>query len=157
MPKTSKDILSGRPLRILHMLYDRTKSMTTFTIQTKQSELANELGITRQALNVHLRKLRDRNFIRTGRGFIDVTEKGLKALGFSSNPTFVFLKVFPHKRTEAYKAVSGLPIQRVFRVAGDMDILIIVDSEKLDTVLRQIALIDGIEDTRSYITIEALK
>lgn len=113
MPKIAKDILSGRPLRILHMLYERSKSMTTFSIQTRQSELAKELDITRQALNVHLRKLRERSFIRTGRGFIDITEKGLKSLGLSTNPTFIFLKVFPHKRTEAYKAISELPIKSV--------------------------------------------
>lgn len=153
----AKEILSGRPLRILHMLHKKSKLMTTLTIQTKQSELAKELDITRQALNVHLRRLRDGNYIRTGRGFIDITENGLKALGLSANPTFVFLKVSPHKRNEAYKAVSALPIQRIFRVAGDMDLVILVDSDKLDAVLRQIALVEGIEDTRSYITIEAVK
>jgi len=152
-----KEILSGRPLRILHMLHNRSKAMTTLTILTKQSELAEELGITRQALNVHLRRLRDGNYIRTGRGFIDITENGLKTLGLSANPTFVFLKVSPHRRNEAYKAVCALPIQRVFRVAGDMDLVILVDSEKLDAVLRQIALVDGIKDTRSYITIETVK
>lgn len=131
--------------------------MTTLTIQTKQSELAKELGITRQALNVHLRRLRDGNYIRTGRGFIDITEKGLKALGLSANPTFVFLKVSPHKRNQAYEAISALPIQKIFRVAGDMDLLILVDSEKLDAVLRQISLVEGIENTHSYITIEAIK
>jgi DNA-binding Lrp family transcriptional regulator len=131
--------------------------MTTFSIQTRQSELAKELGITRQALNVHLRKLRDDNYIRTGRGFIDITEKGLRVLGLSANPTFVFIKVSPQKRSEAYDGICKLPIQRVFRVAGDMDLVIIVDRDKLDEVLRQISQIDGVEDTRSYMTIEAMK
>jgi len=153
----AREILSGRPLRILHTLHNKSKLMTTFTIQTKQSELAKELGITRQALNVHLRRLRNGSYIRTGRGFIDITEKGLKALGLSADPTFVFLKISPHKRNQAYKAISALPIQRVFRVAGDMDLLLLVDSEKLDVVLRQISLVEGIENTHSYVTIEAIK
>jgi len=131
--------------------------MTTFSIQTRQSELAKELGITRQALNVHLRKLRDENYIRTGRGFIDITERGLRVLGLSANPTFVFIKVSPQKRSDAYDAISKLPIHRVFRVAGDMDLVIIVDRDKLDEVLRQISQIEGVEDTRSYMTIEAMK
>ncbi len=152
-----QEIISGRPLRILHMLYERSKSMTTFSIQTRQSELAKELGITRQALNVHLRKLRDENYIRTGRGFIDITERGLRVLGLSANPTFVFIKVSPQKRSDAYDAISKLPIHRVFRVAGDMDLVIIVDRDKLDEVLRQISQIEGVEDTRSYMTIEAMK
>jgi len=77
----SKDILSGRSLRLLRMLYAQGSPATTYTLRVKQSELAKQLAISRQALNVHLRKLRDDGYIRTGRGFIDVTEKGLGVLG----------------------------------------------------------------------------
>lgn len=153
----TREVLSGRPLRLLNMLYDRSKSVTAFTIQTKQNDLAKELGITRQALNVHIRKLRDQGYIRTGRGFIDITEKGLKSLGFSSNPAFLFAKISPKSRTEAYKAIFALPIRSAFRVAGDMDIIIIVEMEQLDEVLRRTAQIEGVEETRSYIALESLR
>ena len=152
-----EEVLSGRPLRLLRMLYDRSRSMTTYTIQTKQNDLAKELGITRQALNVHIRKLREQGHIRTGRGFIDITEKGLKSLGFSSNPAFLFAKISPKNRIKAYKAIFSLPIRSAFRVAGDMDIIIIVEMERLDEVLRQTAQIEGVEETRSYITLESLR
>jgi len=139
------------------MLYERGKSASTYTLHVKQDELAKQLGISRQALNVHLRKLRDLNYIRTGRGFIDVTEKGLDVLGITSSPAFVLLKVSPHKRMYAYEKVKELTLQRAFRIAGDVDALLIVDREKLDEVLKRLSAIEGIQDTKSYVTIESIK
>ena len=152
-----KDIISGRPLRLLRMLYAQGIPMTTYTIRMKQSELAKKLEITRQALNVHLRKLRDEGYIRTGRGFIDITEKGLSVLGISLNPAFVFIKVSPLKRREAYKEIVKFPVQRIFRVAGDMDAILIVEREKLDEALRKLAFVEGIQDTKSYVAIQTIK
>ncbi len=153
----SQEIPTGRPLRLLHMLYSRGKATTTYTLIVKQSELAKQLNISRQALNVHLRKLRDQGHIRTGRGFIDVTEKGLAVLGISANPAFVFIKVSPLKRSHVYEQIMQFPIQRVFRVTGDMDAVLQVEREKLDEALKQLASIEGIQDTRSYITIQTLR
>ena len=139
------------------MLYSKGKPTTTYSIKVKQSELAQTLGISRQALNVHLRKLRDYEHIRTGRGFIDVTEKGLNFIGVSANPAFVFIKVSPLKRGDAYQKLLEFPIQRVFRVTGDMDAILLVEREKLDEALKKMAEIEGIQDTKSYITIQTLK
>lgn len=153
----TEEIPTGRPLRLLRMLYTRGKPTTTYSIHVKQSEFAKQLDISRQALNVHLRKLRQNGYIRTGRGFIDVTEKGLALLGVSVNPAFVFVKVSPLKRGEAYQKVMGFPIQRVFRVTGDMDAILLVEREKLDEALKKLAAVEGIQETRSYVTIETLK
>ena len=153
----SKEVPSGRPLRLLRMMYTEGKPVTIFTMQVKQSELAKQLEISRQALNVHLRKLRDLGCIRTGRGFIDVTEEGLNALGVSVNPAFIFIKISPLKREEAYQAMSNFPIQRIFRVAGDMDAVLLVEQEKLNETLRKLALLKGIKETKSYVTIQTLK
>lgn len=153
----SKEILSRRPFRLLKMLYEQGRPVTTYTLEMKQNELAKKLKISRQALNVHLRKLRDLGFIRTGRGFIDVTEEGLKALGVSVNPAFIFIKVSPLKRGEAYERVMEFPIQRFFRVAGDLDAVLVVEREKLEEVLRKLAFVDGVQDTKSYITIQVIK
>jgi DNA-binding Lrp family transcriptional regulator len=139
------------------MLYEKGKSTNTYTLRVKQDELAKQLGISRQALNVHLRKLRDLNYIRTGRGFIDVTENGLDVLGIASTPAFVFIKVSPLKRTYAYEKVKELTVQRAFRITGDVDAVLIVNREKLDEVLRRLSSIDGIQDTKSYVAIETMK
>jgi len=144
-------------MQLLRMLYEKGKSTNTYSLRMKQSDLAKQLGISRQALNVHLRKLRDLNYIRTGRGFIDVTENGLNVLGISSIPAFVFIKVSPRKRSEVYEKIKELTVQRAFRVAGDIDALIMVERNKIDEVLRKLSSIDGVKDTKSYVAIEPIK
>lgn len=151
------EALTRRSLQLLKMIYEKGRATSTYTLSVKQEALARQMGISRQALNVHLRKLRDLNYIRTGRGFIDITEQGLNALGLSVNPAFVLLKVLPHKRTLAYEKIKELPVQRAFRITGDVDALLIIDGEKLDGVLKKLSAIDGIQDTKSYVTIETIK
>lgn len=153
----SRGIQLGRPMKILRTLFERSRFMTTYAVTMKQSQLAAELGITRQALNVHLRKLRNENYIRTGRGFVDITEKGLRALGIATDPTFLFIKISPQKRAEAYRRIGSLNVRQLFRVAGEMDLVAVVGREELDGILKQIAQVEGVEDTHSYISIESLK
>jgi len=139
------------------MLYDEGEPTTIHSLHIKQEDLARQLGVTRQALNVHLRKLRDMNCIRTGRGFMDVTEKGQSMLGLSSTPAFILMKISPAKRISVYDRIKGLNVQRAFRIAGDVDALLIIEREKLDEILKKLYSVDGIQDTRSYVTIETIK
>jgi len=151
------EILTRRSAQMLKMLYEKGKPTTTYSLRIKQDELANQLGISRQALNAHLRKLRNLKYVRTGRGFIDVTEEGLKTLGISTTPAFVLIKVSPHRRSEAYEKIRKLKLDRAFRVAGDVDALLIIGSEKLDEALKGLSLIHGVQDTKSYVAIESIK
>jgi DNA-binding Lrp family transcriptional regulator len=151
------ETVTRRSSHVLRTLYEQGRSMSSYTLHLKQEELAKQLGISRQALNVHLRKLRDLNYVRTGRGFIDVTEQGLSALGLSSTPAFILIKVSPLKRSYAYDKIKQLNVQRAFRIAGDIDALAMVEREKLDEVLRGLSAIDGIQDTKSYVTIETIR
>jgi DNA-binding Lrp family transcriptional regulator len=139
------------------MLYEKGKSTSTYTLHVKQDELSEQLGISRQALNVHLRKLKNVGYIRTGRGFIDVTEKGLNALGVSTTPAFILIKVSPVKRIQVYDQIKEIAVSRAFRIAGEVDALIIVERENLDEILKKLYAMDGIQDTRSYVTIEVIK
>jgi DNA-binding Lrp family transcriptional regulator len=138
-------------------LYERAKPATVYTAKTKQVELAKELGISRQVLNVHLRKLRNLGFIRAGRGFIDITEEGLRIFGVSANPAFVFVRISSIKKEEAHREMVNLPVQRVFRVAGDMDAVLIVERDKLNEVLDKLASMEGIQNIKSYIAAQTLK
>ena len=151
------ETLTRRSVQLLKMLYDEGKPTSTYSLHMKQDELAKELGVSRQALNVHLRKLRNMSYIRTGRGFIDVTERGLSGLGVSASPAFILMKISPVKRINVYERIKALPVQRAFRIAGDFDALLIVERERLDKILKKLYSIDGIQDTRSYVTIEAVK
>ena len=151
------ETLTRRSRQLLRLLYEKGKSTNAYTLHLKQDELASQLNISRQALNVHLRRLRDLNFIRTGRGFIDVTEQGLSALGMSSTPAFIFIKVSPLKRSYVYDRIKELAVQRAFRIAGDVDALVVTERQKLDEVLKRLSSIDGIQDTKSYIAIETIR
>jgi DNA-binding Lrp family transcriptional regulator len=151
------ETLTKRSAQLLRLLHKKGKATSTYSLRVKQDELAEELGVSRQALNVHLRKLRDLKCIRTGRGFIDVTEKGLETLGISLSPAFVLMKISPTKRIRVYDRIKELPVQRAFRIAGDVDALLIVEREKLDETLKKLYSVEGIQDTRSYVTIEAIK
>jgi DNA-binding Lrp family transcriptional regulator len=153
----SLEPLTKRSVKLLKMLHDKGRSASTYTVSVKQDELSEQLGISRQALNVHLRKLKNAGYIRTGRGFIDVTEKGLTALGVSTTPAFILLKVSPIKRIQVYNQIKDIAVTRAFRIAGEVDALIIVERENLDEILKKLYAIDGIQDTRSYVTIEVIK
>ena len=149
--------LTKRSVQLLRTLYNKSKSTCTYTLKVKQDELSAQLGISRQALNVHLRKLKSRDYIRTGRGFIDITEKGLSALGISITPSFILIKVSPVKRIQVYDKIKEVAVSQAFRIAGEVDALLIVEREKMDGILKQLCDIDGIQDTRSYVTIETIK
>jgi DNA-binding Lrp family transcriptional regulator len=151
------DPLTKRSVQLLRTLYEKGKSTTTYTLHVKQDELSTQLGISRQALNVHLRKLKNRGYIRTGRGFVDVTEKGLSALGVSTTPAFILLKVSPVKRIQVYEKIKEIPVSKIFRIAGEVDALLTVERENLDKILKKLYEIEGVKDTRSYVTIETIK
>lgn len=151
------ETLTRRSMQLLRLLYEKGNATNTYSIHIKQNDLAQQLAISRQALSIHLKKLRDLSFIRTGRGFIDVTEKGLNMLGVFSNPAFVLIKVSPHRRDGVYEEIKKLDIQRAFRIAGDIDALIVIQRMKLDDILRRLSYIKGIRDTRSYVAIKSIK
>jgi len=151
------DPLTRRSVQLLRTIYEKSKSTSTYTLSIKQDELSAQLGISRQALNVHLKKLKNRGYIRTGRGFIDVTERGLGALGISTIPAFILIKVSPAKRIQVYEKIKEVAVSQAFRIAGDSDALIIVERKKLDEILKKLYAINGIQDTKSYVTIELIK
>ena len=149
--------LTKRSVQLLRKLFEKARFTTNYTLSAKQDELSTQLGISRQAYNVHLRRLKNRGYIRTGRGFIDITEKGLRALGISSTPAFILIRVSPTKRVQVYEKIKQLAVLQVFRIAGEADSLIVIESENLDEILKQLCDIDGVQETRSYVTIETLK
>ena len=149
--------LTKRSVQLLRKLFEKARFTTNYTLSAKQDELSMQLGISRQAYNVHLRRLKNRGYIRTGRGFIEITENGLRALGISSTPAFILIKVSPAKRVEVYEKLTKIAVLQAFRVAGEVDALIVIESENLDAILKQLCEMDGVQETRSYVTIEILK
>ena len=62
-----------------------------------------------------------RVLIQAGRGFINVTENGLKATGYHHNPAILIVRVAPQYQREAYEKIKRIHAFEIFRVAGDAD------------------------------------
>ena len=143
----------SKSLQILKLLSQSGYRRMVYTVDVEQSALARELHITRQALSSHFKKLRESGLVQIGRGFVNVTEDGLKILGYRKDPAIVIVRILPQNRAEAIEKIKALPAIEIFRVAGDADAVVIVEQDKLDHVLGMLAGIDGIVDTKSLVSI----
>ncbi len=151
-----KNSLTSRQLKLLKKLYEEGRPLEVHTVEKTQDELANELGITRQALSNHLKTLKELGYIRTGRGFIDLTEKALELLGEKKGDVFIFVRIEPTKRKQVYENIRRLKIKRIYRVTGDIDLIIEADKSRLDEILEEIASLDGVKETITHVVLEIL-
>lgn len=149
--------LTERQVQVLQFLLRKASPLRVYTVYADQDELARELGMTRQALSVHLKKLKDFGLIRTGREFVDVTERALKVLRMSSSEAIVLVKVQPKFRSVIYDKIRELPVEKAYRVSGDYDLVIITREVNVNEVLRALSLMEGVEDTKTFISLEALR
>jgi DNA-binding Lrp family transcriptional regulator len=149
--------LTRKSAQLLKMLWENGDRGTVYSFRINQADLAHKLLITRQALSVHLKRLRELGFIQIGRGLINVTDDGLKAIGYNSNPVIVMIRVSPQWRTAAFAKIKTLPAIETFRVAGDVDIVLILGQDELDNVLAALARVEGVVETKSLVSIESLK
>ena len=148
--------LTEKQIEILRTLLGESRGIRVFTVERTQTEIAKRLGVTRQALNVHLRRLKELGYIRTGRGFVDLTDKALEALGLVTAEAFVAVRIEPKARNKAYSKIRSLPVERIYRVTGDIDLMVVVNQAMLDDILKQIARIEGVKETTTYVVIERL-
>ena len=95
--------------------------------------------------------------VQVGRGFVNLTNEGEKALGHDTNTVIVEVRVSPQKRPDAIKSIIELPALTIFRVAGDTDLVLMVQRHELDKVLASLSAIDGVLETKSLVSIETLK
>ncbi len=146
--------VSEKQMEILRRLQKAGETRVVCSVRKTQSELARELGVTRQALSNHLRKLREMGLIRTGRGFIDITEKAFELLGRSGPPTFVLIKVRPQNLDNIYNKIKEINDGQVYRVTGEYDLIIQTSQKKLDELLKTVLKLEGVEKTSTYVSIE---
>lgn len=149
--------LTERQLSILRKLLSEGKPMRVRRLEKTQAALAEEFGITRQALSSHLRELRELGLLNAGRGFIDLSEKASHILGEPPTQAFIFAKIEPKKRRSAYKEILSLDVLQAFRVTGDVDLIVIVDRQKLDKVLKMLSNIDGVKGTSAHLVLAPIR
>lgn len=157
LTKPSPSYLTPRSLDLLRLLADGGVRKTVQIYEAKQADLAGKLGISRQALSLQLRKLKDRNLIQIGHGFVSLTEEGLRAAGYNITPTIVTIRIEPQKRFEAVEKIKTIPAIQIFRVAGQLDVILILEQHELNRVLALVSSIEGVIETQCFISIETLQ
>ena len=148
--------MTERQLSILRKLFNEGKAIRVRRVKKTQAVLAKEFGITRQALSSHLRELRELGILNAGRGFIDLSEKAERILEEPPTQAFVFAKVEPKKRRNVYKEIMSLDVLQAFRVTGDVDLIVVVDRQKLDEVLKSLSGINGVKGTSAHLVLSPL-
>jgi DNA-binding Lrp family transcriptional regulator len=151
------DRLTKKTVKVLRLLCESGNPTTVLASSITQRDLARKLHVTRQALSVHITRLVEAGLIQAGRGFVNVTENGLKATGYQHNPAILMVRVAPQNQLEAYEKIKRIRAFETFRVAGDADFTLIVDQRDLDKVLRDLYAIQGIIETRSLIATETIR
>lgn len=147
-------MLTEKQLQILRRLYMHSRSLKVYSTHLTQETLAKELGISRQALSLHLKKLREAGYLRTGRGFIDLTDKALAEIGLPAKEAFVIIKSMPSSRKRVFKEILELKPERLYRVTGEIDIIAVLPVERLKNFLDQVSGISGVEKLTTHVVIE---
>ena len=151
------DQLTKKSMKILRLLCETGNQTNVLAANISQPELARKLHVTRQALSVHVTRLVDAGFIQLGRGFINVTEEGLRATGYRQNPVILTVRVTPQSQREAYEMIKKIHASEIFRVVGDADFVLVIEQRDLDSVLQTLYEIPGIVETKSLVTTENVR
>ena len=77
--EVKRQLITSKTLKILRTLFEKSSLLCGYMANISETSLAKELNLTRQALNIHLKKLKRLGLIRTGRGFIEITQKHSKS------------------------------------------------------------------------------
>jgi DNA-binding Lrp family transcriptional regulator len=149
--------LTERQYQLLEKLFSSAKVTKVYSVAKSQAEIAQELGISRQALSIHLRKLKSAKYVRTGRGFVDITPEGISSLGRSSVEAFVHASISPQSRDQVYKVAIEAGANELYRVTGETDMIAIVEYNNLDSFLKKVSAIPGVKETKAFVIIEKLK
>lgn len=116
-----------------------------------QTELKKGLQITCKALNLHFKRLRESGLGQVGRGFINVIEESMKTIGYRKEPVIVIVKILPQKRLEVIQKINELPVTEIFTVAGNVDIVLVVEQNRLDPILKALSHINGVTETSKHL------
>jgi len=151
------DRLTKKSLNVLRLICETGSPSTILASNINQQDLARKLHVTRQALSVHITRLSEAGFIQVGRGFINVTENGLKATGYHNSPVILIVRVEPRHQLEAYEKIKRIHATEIFRVSGDADFALILERSELDKVIQDIYAIEGVLETKSLIATEVVR
>lgn len=146
--------ITERQYQLIKMFESQGSLQRVCRVSTNQADLSKSLGITRQALHTHLKSLKNEGLIRTGRGFIDLTEKALEFLETKTGEAYIVIRTDPERRKEVFQNVSQLRFHKLCRTTGNADIIITLERKHLDDALDEIQKMDGIQKVSPHILLE---
>ncbi|MCK4310848.1 MAG: AsnC family transcriptional regulator, partial [Methanomicrobia archaeon] len=71
--------------------------------------------------------------------------------------SYVFIKIKPNLRKEAFEKLKEIESAKIFRVTGEIDAIVSVNESRLDRTLNEINSIRGIEETSAHIVIQSFE
>lgn len=146
--------ITERQYQLVKMFENQGSVQRVCTVITSQADLSQKLGITRQALHTHLKSLKEEGLIRTGRGFIDLTEKALEFLETRTGEAYIVIRTDPQKRREVFSKISQLKFHKLCKTTGDADIIITVERKHLDDAIEEIQKMEGIREATTHLLLE---
>ncbi|MBP1450157.1 MAG: Lrp/AsnC family transcriptional regulator [Thermoproteus sp.] len=149
--------LSNRGVQILQHLLQKAQPMLVYTVNGGQDEIARSFGMSRQAVAIRLKQLKKAGLVRTGRKFVDVTEKAVKYLKGQGKEAIVLAKIEPRYREKVYELVKSLPIERALRMSGDYDLAIIAEEKALNEIVAALNNAEGIREVEAFVSIGVIK
>lgn len=143
-------------LKFLKKFYQDGRIIEVYIVEKIQDELLKEFGIMRQVFSNYFKVFKEFGYIRMGRGFIDLIDKVFEFFGEKKGDVFVFVKIELIKRKQVYEVIRKLNLKKIYCVIGDIDLIIEVDKGRLDEILEEIVLLDGVKEMNMYFVFEML-
>jgi DNA-binding Lrp family transcriptional regulator len=78
----------------------------------------------------------------------------MNTLGEPHKNAFVFIKVNPKNRLDVYNKIGKITKIGLYRVTGDIDLIVTVNNSRLEQFLRSISKIEGVVETSAHIVLE---
>jgi transcriptional regulator, AsnC family len=67
------------------------------------------------------------------------------------------IKATPKYRPQVYEKVKELPVEKAYRVSGEYDLILITREAHVNDLLRVLSTMEGVEDTKTFISLEVIK
>jgi len=139
-----KVFLSEKQKEILRFLEKRSQRKRIYATDVSFDEISATFHMTRQGMNKHFQTLKKEGFVRVGRGFIDLCEKGKRFLDAPEEDACFIIEVKPNKKAEVVAAIKNLKFRRGELGEEGGEIFMQAEKEYTQDVIRYLQAFDGV-------------